>query len=185
MAAQSRQTTDMPQIHLFESVRAQVEQICAEEGATLNEFVNVAVAEKLAHYRHLEWLKQRKTPTDAALAEVLRTFRRRGSSQPPDPGDELPEGYVRDVEKITSVADRLYSLEKKDAITGIKSKQASIVLGILAKNDRPMTIKEVAAEAAPAGLKAIGGVEPSVRYHLHHLTKDGITKVANPTFILT
>ena len=34
------------QLHLIESVRAKAQEICTAEGATLNEFVNVAVAEK-------------------------------------------------------------------------------------------------------------------------------------------
>ncbi len=83
------------EIHLLESHRARVEEICAQEGVTLNEFVNVAVAEKLAHYRHMEWLKQRNTPTDAALAEVLRTLRK-PESLPQDSSDGLPDGYIRE-----------------------------------------------------------------------------------------
>jgi hypothetical protein len=77
---------------LFDSVRAKAEQVSAEEGATLNEFVNVAVAEKLAHYAHMEWLKQRQVPSDARLADTLRILRR-PDSRPPDHGDELPEGW--------------------------------------------------------------------------------------------
>ena len=80
-------------IHLFDSVRAEVKQVCAQEGATLNEFVNVAVAEKLAHYAHMEWVRRRKVPTAESILEARRILRKAGSG-PPDPGDELPEGYV-------------------------------------------------------------------------------------------
>jgi len=80
-------------IHLFRSVRDKVMEICAQEGATLNEFVNVAVAEKLAHYAHMEWVKRRKVPTAESILEARRILRKAGSG-PPDPGDELPEGYV-------------------------------------------------------------------------------------------
>ena len=45
-----KQPADHGNLQLMSSVRAKVEEICAQEGATLNEFVNVDVAEKLAHY---------------------------------------------------------------------------------------------------------------------------------------
>jgi hypothetical protein len=84
--------------------------------------------------------------------------------------------------KTTAVTDREYTIAKPEKIGLVKSKQASIVLAVMQTRKQPMRIKEVAAEAAKLGLKAVGGVEPSVRYHLHHLTKAGITKVENPTF---
>jgi hypothetical protein len=92
MEVQSDQTAPDAPLHLIESVRAKAQEICIAEGATLNEFVNVAVAEKLAHYAHMEWLKRRKPVTEESLAEALRILRRAGS-EPPDPGDELPEGF--------------------------------------------------------------------------------------------
>lgn len=88
------------------------------------------------------------------------------------------------VSKVTAVEDRLYKLAG-DVPTGMKSKQASIVLSILKSADGPMKIADVAPLAEKAGLVAKGGVEPSVRYHLHHLTKGGVTEVTNPTFILS
>ena len=93
MAVQNEAQTSDDAIHLFDSVRAKVKQVCADEGSTLNEFVNAAVAEKLAHYSHLEWMKQRKAPTEESLAAARRILRRAGSESP-EPGDELPEGYV-------------------------------------------------------------------------------------------
>ncbi len=80
-------------IHLFHSVRDKVMEICEKEGATLNEFVNVAVAEKLAHYAQMEWLKRRLPPNEENIAQARRILIRAGSNVP-DPGDELPEGYV-------------------------------------------------------------------------------------------
>jgi len=85
--------------------------------------------------------------------------------------------------RATAVNERKYKLAVERP-QGIKSKQASIVLDILAASAEPLTIKEIAPVAASKGLNAIGGVEPSVRYHLHHLTKGGITEVVNPTFVL-
>jgi len=94
MKAQRKQAIDEIHLHLMTSVRAKAEEVSANEGVTLNEFVNVAVAEKLAHYAHVEWVKRRKSPTQASLAKARRTLHKK-DSRPPQAGDELPEGYVR------------------------------------------------------------------------------------------
>jgi hypothetical protein len=85
--------------------------------------------------------------------------------------------------KSTPVMERRYMLLGERPLN-VKSKQGSIVLDILAGSTDPLTIEEIAAVAEEKGLKAVGGVTPSVRYHLHHLTKDGVTTVTNPTITL-
>ena len=84
--------------------------------------------------------------------------------------------------KQTPVFDRQYKL-KGTMPQGLKSKQGSIVLEILAAAAEPMTIKQIAPIAEEKGLNAIGGVEPSVRYHLHMFKKSDIVEVINPTFV--
>lgn len=81
--------------------------------------------------------------------------------------------------KVTPVNERKYALSVDRP--QVKSKQASIVLDILAASSEPLTIDEIAPIASDKGLKAVGGVAPSVRYHLHMLTKDNVTHVTNPT----
>jgi hypothetical protein len=76
-------------LHLMSSVRVKAEKASAEEGVTLNELVNVTLAERLSH---MEWVKNRKPVTEEGLLEAGRILRRAGS-RPPDPGDELPEGW--------------------------------------------------------------------------------------------
>ncbi len=93
MESQENVAQPEAEIHIMSSVLARVQQVCAEEGATLNEFVNVAVAEKLAHHAHMRWVRQKMSVTPDAI-ERVRTLLRTGDSRPPDPGDELPEGYV-------------------------------------------------------------------------------------------
>ena len=89
MGPQDKQTIENAPFHLMSSIRAKAEQASAEEGVTLNEFVNVTIAERLAH---MEWVKNRKPVTEEGLLEARRILRRAGSG-PPDPGDELPEGW--------------------------------------------------------------------------------------------
>ncbi len=75
------------------AVFAQAEEVSVKEGVSLEEFVNAAVTEKLAHHQHMEWLKRRRVPTKEHLAETRRILRNLGSERP-EPGDELPDGYL-------------------------------------------------------------------------------------------
>lgn len=98
--------------------------------------------------------------------------------------EATPAVSTTPIVKPTPVEDRLYEPANKEAALVFKGKQRQIVYNILMLATKPLTISDVAATAEEQGLKAVGGVEPSVRYHLHHLTKDQIAVVTNPTFIL-
>jgi hypothetical protein len=65
-----------------------------------------------------------------------------------------------------------------------RGKQRQIVYNVLLELGEASTIAQVAEVADKLELKAVGGTEPSVRYHLHHMTKDGITEVVNPTITI-
>jgi hypothetical protein len=82
---------------LMPSLHEKVSKAAAEEGVTVDEFINVAVAEKMAHREEREWLKRRlsavKSPSKVSVSEVLG-FLTRSDGRPPEPGDELPEGFV-------------------------------------------------------------------------------------------
>lgn len=91
MEHQNRGSEVGSSLHLQNSLRTKAEEISAEEGISLNEFVNVTIAERLAH---IEWVKRRKPITEERLASALAILNRAGSA-PPEPGDELPEDYVR------------------------------------------------------------------------------------------
>ena len=58
MATQARKTA-IPKfpLRLMPSVRRTAEVFSEKEGVSLNQFINVAVAEKLAHLEHEEWLQ--------------------------------------------------------------------------------------------------------------------------------
>ena len=43
-------------LRLMPSVRRTAEAFSEKEGVSLNQFINVAVAEKLAHLEHEEWM---------------------------------------------------------------------------------------------------------------------------------
>jgi hypothetical protein len=80
-------------LRLMPSVRKVAEEFSSREGVSLNQFINLAVAEKLARLQHEEWLARRSKPTPERLARALQILDR-PTNNPPEPGDELPEGYV-------------------------------------------------------------------------------------------
>lgn len=79
-------------LRLMPSVRRTAEVFSEKEGVSLNQFINVAVAEKLAHLEHDEWVRNRKTPTAVLVAKALHILDHEGN-QAVEPGDELPHEY--------------------------------------------------------------------------------------------
>jgi hypothetical protein len=87
-----KRTTAKFPLRLMPSVRSTAEAYSRKEGVSLNQFINIAVAEKLAQLRQEEWDRSRKTYPDAVLAEA-RELLNRNRRVPVEAGDELPEGY--------------------------------------------------------------------------------------------
>jgi hypothetical protein len=69
------------------SLKAAVERLSKRDGTTINQFVVVAIAEKVAAMTAEEIFAERRARAD--LAEFDRTLNRRGG-EPPRPDDELP-----------------------------------------------------------------------------------------------
>ena len=92
-ASQKKITVNKFPLRLMPSVRKVAEQISQREGVSLNQFINVAVAEKLAHLQHEEWLARRDKVTDASIEKALLILDR-PTGRRPEAGDDLPEGYI-------------------------------------------------------------------------------------------
>jgi hypothetical protein len=73
-------------LRLLTSVKAEAEKVAAAEGTTLNQFINVAVAEKLAALRTAQFFQERAARADFVAFERLLT---RAGGEPPRPGDEI------------------------------------------------------------------------------------------------
>jgi len=80
-------------LQLMPSVRQLAENFSQKEGVSLNQFINLAVAEKLAHLQHEERLAQRPQPHSALIARALDILDR-PSSHVPEDFDKIPDGYV-------------------------------------------------------------------------------------------
>jgi hypothetical protein len=74
-------------LRLPASLKAAVERLSKRDGTTINQFVVVAIAEKVAAMTAEEIFAERRARAD--LAEFDRTLNRRGG-EPPRPDDELP-----------------------------------------------------------------------------------------------
>ena len=72
------------QASLLEAVR----KIAQEEGTTINQFINVAVAEKLSALKTEEYFKTRAAKGDRA---AFRRILDKAGTEEPREGDELPK----------------------------------------------------------------------------------------------
>jgi hypothetical protein len=72
---------------LLEEARA----LAKSEGVALNQLINIAVAEKLAVTRTMEFFE--RYTRDADVAKALEILRRPRIGEPPREGDELPESW--------------------------------------------------------------------------------------------
>jgi hypothetical protein len=76
-------------LRLMPSIRKSAEAFSAKEGVSLNQFINIAVAEKLVHLQHEDWARNRQEPSRELAARALRLLDKAGNKAV-EPGDELP-----------------------------------------------------------------------------------------------
>ena len=70
------------------SVKAAVEKLSKQDGTSRNQFVVMAVAEKVSAMTTAEYFAARKNRADM---EAFDRILSRGGGEPPRPGDELPQ----------------------------------------------------------------------------------------------
>jgi hypothetical protein len=76
-------------LRLQASLKKEAQRLAKAEGTTLNQFINVAVAEKIAALRTADFFRERAKRADIPAALAL--LDRIGDDEPPRPGDELEE----------------------------------------------------------------------------------------------
>ncbi len=74
-------------LRLQSSLKAEAEKLAAEEGTTLNQLINVAVAEKISALRTADYILARGKRGQPGRA--LELLRRANANAPPQPGDEV------------------------------------------------------------------------------------------------
>jgi hypothetical protein len=66
----------------------ELKKVVAEEGTTINQFINVAVAEKLSALRTADYFKER---ADRADLDAFWQILAQAGTEEPQEGDELPK----------------------------------------------------------------------------------------------
>jgi hypothetical protein len=89
---QKKVTVSKFPLRLMPSVRKVAEDFSQKEGVSLNQFINVAVAEKLAHLQHDEWLARRPKASGGSIAKALEILDR-PTRHAPTEEDKLPRDY--------------------------------------------------------------------------------------------
>jgi hypothetical protein len=75
-------------LRLQASLKGEAERVARSEGTTLNQFINVAVAEKLSALRTVEYFRERASRGDVRRALELLD---RAGDEPPRAGDGIEE----------------------------------------------------------------------------------------------
>jgi hypothetical protein len=76
-------------LRLQPSLLAELRGVAEAENTTLNQFINVAVAEKLAALRTEAYFRERAARAD--IPGALKVLERLGVGSPPLPSDRMPE----------------------------------------------------------------------------------------------
>ncbi|MFN0167295.1 MAG: hypothetical protein ACKV22_12770 [Bryobacteraceae bacterium] len=74
-------------LRLQSSLLDEARRVSEIEGVALNQFINVAVAEKLSALRTEEYFRERSGRAD--ITHAKRILKRTGKGKPPIPGDEI------------------------------------------------------------------------------------------------
>jgi hypothetical protein len=75
-------------LRVQKSLLEEARKLAEAEGVALNQFINVALAEKLAAMRTAEFFRERSKR--ANVRKAIQILARAGKKNPPAPGDELP-----------------------------------------------------------------------------------------------
>ena len=76
-------------LRLQSSIMEELKKVAEKEGTSINQFINVAVAEKLAVLRTVAYFKERAAHAD--MGAFRRFLESEGGAEPPRAGDELVE----------------------------------------------------------------------------------------------
>jgi hypothetical protein len=74
-------------LRLPHSIKAAAEELAEQDGASLNQFIAMAVAEKVSAMKTAAFFTERRDRVDWAAFD---RFMARDGGEPPRPGDEMP-----------------------------------------------------------------------------------------------
>ncbi len=84
-------------LRLQASVMEELKRVVVEEHTTINQFINVAVAEKLASLRTAQYFKERAARADM---QAFWAILEQAGTETPREGDELPKDRIENPQNI-------------------------------------------------------------------------------------
>lgn len=79
-------------LRLLPSLHKAAQRVADRENCSLNQLINLALAEKIAVLDAEHWAERKKQAAKSGKRDVLR---RLAGNEPPREGDELPEGFKK------------------------------------------------------------------------------------------
>lgn len=80
-------------IHLPVSLQREASRLAMRDGISLDQWVSMAVAQKIGSIETAAQFFQRRSQGAPTVDDALAVLNS-GPDNPPEPGDELPNGYV-------------------------------------------------------------------------------------------
>jgi len=78
-------------LRLLPSLRTAAQRIAERENCSVNQLINIALAEKIAVLDAEYWDQRKRAASNRPVSNVLK---RLAGNEPPREGDELPEGMT-------------------------------------------------------------------------------------------
>jgi len=75
-------------LRLPRSIKKELERVAEEDGTSMNQFITLAVAEKLSALHAWDFIEQRRQKADFAAFDRIMN---RSGGEPPRPGEEMPD----------------------------------------------------------------------------------------------
>lgn len=85
-------------LRLPQSMRDAVEELSAQDGCSMNQFIAIAVAERVSALKTAAIFTRRAANADLAAFDQIMN---RDGGLPPGPDDQLPEGWVEPADTDT------------------------------------------------------------------------------------
>jgi uncharacterized protein (DUF1778 family) len=80
-------------LRMTATLSKEAKEAAAREGVSLNQFINLAIAEKVEYLANEAWIARPRRPlTQERIDNAVALLNRKGTL-PPEPGDEIPEAY--------------------------------------------------------------------------------------------
>ena len=94
-------------LRLQQSLLDEARKLAKTEGVALNQFINVAVAEKLAALRSATYFRERAARGD--IEQAVKILSRAGAGKPPMQGDRIPTRKSRSRDHVSTRSSKVAS----------------------------------------------------------------------------